>query len=177
MCKCFVNYICKLYSQPRDGCISEDIVELKITSCSASMWVTDTYHCKRTYDGNIHWPGWATKQDRNGGAWIKINFAGIYRLTNVMTMNRDTPYPWDINFKDTVLEFSDGNKVNFTLTNTKDRVWDTIDLVGNGDVIISSYVKITALSVYGEPDGYTGFAELKVFGCSLGMVNEIRNFQ
>ena len=80
-------------------------------------------------------------------------------------MNRDTANPpWDDNFKDITLTFSDGNTKNKRITNTEERVWDTIDLVSNGNVITSSYVKLTALTIYGNNDN--SFAELKVFGCT-----------
>ena len=152
---------------------------MTITSCIASTEAKDNYSCKRVHDGNLGEPGWMTYLGLGVGAWIKIDLDEIYRITKVKTMNRGTwhaPNTWNDNFKDILLGFSDGNIVNFTLTNIEypDRVWDTIELVGNGDVITSSYVVITALAVYNENEnvGNYGFAELKVYGCPLGKIND-----
>ena len=147
---------------------------MRITSCSASEEYGDVFSCEHAYDGNIHEPGWSTN-GHNIGAWIKINFLRVFRLTKVMTMNREIPYVATNNFKNISLQFLDGNNVDFTLTDTDDRVWDIIDMVSNGNIIISSYVNITVLSIYGDYlEMRDGLTELRVYGCIVGMIMQRR---
>ena len=68
-------------------------------------------------------------------------------------------------FKDISLEFLNGEPVGFTLDDTTE--WQTIDLEGIGNVIITNYVNVSVISVY--QNGDDGFAELKVFGQATGM--------
>ena len=75
------------------------------------------------------------------------------------------------NAKDVSLQFSNGVQVDFTLDDTTS--WQTIDLEGIGNDIISNYVKITVNTCY--PNGIygTGFYGLKVFGPASGMYDNV----
>ena len=68
-------------------------------------------------------------------------------------------------FKDVLLEFLNGEPVNFTLDDTNE--WQTIEFEGIGTDIITNYLNISVVSVYRNNDD--GFAELKVFGHATGM--------
>ena len=86
---------------------------------------------------------WETRHDETIGAWIKINLVGVYRLTKMMVLVLHGP---NHSPKDVSLAFSNGEQVDFTLDDKID--WQTIDLVGIGNDIITNYVKITVNSVY-----------------------------
>ena len=58
--------------------------------------------------------------------------------------------------------------MDFTFEDTES--WQTIDLEGIGNDIITNYVKITVNSVYPNTCTVVGFRELKVFGYASGMV-------
>ena len=74
----------------------------------------------------------------------------------------------DQHFKDISLEFLYGEPVNFTLDDTNE--WQTIDLEGMGNEVITNYVKITVNSVYQTANLNVGFGELKIFGYASGMI-------
>ena len=102
---------------------------------------------------------WRTTEDDIIGAWIKLNFVGAYRLTKMMV------YGFFDSAKDISLAFSNGVQMNFTLNNAAN--WQTIDLEGIGNDIITIYANFSVISVY--PDHhvyqkYIQFRELKVFG-------------
>ena len=132
--------------------------ELTITGCSASTEFSESYACKKAFDG-IEDFGWASLREGDG-AWIRINLGNLYRIRKVMIRQRGG----NERFKDVLLEFSVGGPVNFTLSNRQ--VWETIELDGNN--IFSDHIKITGINVYNKINN--GFAELKVFGCASGMV-------
>ena len=66
------------------------------------------------------------------------------------------------NTKDISLQFLNGVKLDFTLDNTNE--WQTMDLMGIGNNIITNYANISVNTVY--PDKYQAVSliELKVFG-------------
>ena len=66
------------------------------------------------------------------------------------------------NAKDISLQFLNGVKLDFSLDNTNE--WQTIDLMGIGNDIITNYANISVNSVYPQPNQYVVFSELKVFG-------------
>ena len=70
--------------------------------------------------------------------------------------------------KDISLAFSNGEQVDFTLDDTSE--FQTIDLEGIGNEIITNYVNITVISM--NPEGYPEayFGEFKVFGYASGMI-------
>lgn len=68
-------------------------------------------------------------------------------------------------FKDVSIEYGDGKSAQFTLLDSVG--WEEIDL---GDYnITTKFINISALSVYSSCIN-NGFAELKLFGCPLGMI-------
>ena len=129
-----------------------------MTSCSASTEQDGNHVCEKAFDGNLD--NWATKGE-GVGAWIKVNFDGSNRVTRVMVLPRERDAAADGMFKDIKLEFQDMSTAVFTLSNAYE--WNEIKLTGSH---ISSYVKITATSVYSQINN--GFAELQVFGCPSG---------
>ena len=131
--------------------------ELAITSCTASTEFSNSFDCKKAFDGN-EYDGWATSYEGDG-AWIKLNLDIPYRLTKIMILQRLNEF-----FKDVSLEFFLGAAVTFTLSNVK--AWETIELAENS--IFTDFVKITGINVHNKM--HNGFAELKVFGCASGMV-------
>ena len=133
-----------------------------ISSCSASSELTESYSCENAFDGNVA-SCWAV--DYNNflvfGAWIKVNLVGAYQLTKIMV------WKW-CDAKDISLAFSNGVQMDFTLEDTTS--WQTIDLEGIGNNIITSYVNITVNGVYPNTCTVVGFRELKVFGYASGMI-------
>ena len=75
----------------------------------------------------------------------------------MMVLVLNNHYPKDIS-----LAFSNGEQVDFTLDDTQE--WQTIDLMGVGNDIITNYANISVNSVYPQPDQFVIFTELKVFG-------------
>ena len=75
--------------------------------------------------------------------------------------------PNDFHAKDIKLEFSNGEQVDFTLDDTNE--WQTIDLEGIGNDIITDYVSISVNSAYPIIYQNIGFSELTVFGYATGM--------
>ena len=73
-------------------------------------------------------------------------------------------------FKDISLEFLNGEPVDFTLDDTFE--WQTINLEGMGNDIITNYVNISVVSVYQNFDD--GFTELKIFGYASGIYLTIK---
>ena len=69
--------------------------------------------------------------------------------------------------KDVSLEYWNGEQVDFTLKDTKS--WQTIDLEGIGNDIITDYVSISVNSAYPIIYQNIGFSELTVFGYATGM--------
>ena len=63
---------------------------------------------------------------------------------------------------DISLTFSNGDQVDFSLDDTDE--WQTIDLMGIGNDIITNYANISVNSVYPQPYQYVIFSELKIFG-------------
>ena len=70
--------------------------------------------------------------------------------------------------KDISLQFLNGVKLDFTLDNT--HKWQTIDLEGIGNDVITNYANISVNSVYPYTETRTGFRELKVFGHVSGIL-------
>ena len=66
------------------------------------------------------------------------------------------------NTKDISLQFLNGVKLDFTLDNTNE--WQTMDLMGIGNNIITNYANISVNSVYPQQHPSVLFVELKVFG-------------
>ena len=141
------------------------ITEIWITSCSASSEFNEATSCEKAFDGKEVEEGWMTKNHESIGAWIKINLVGVYRLTKMMVMEFNDAYV--AKAKDISLTFSNGEQVGFTLDDTNK--WQTIDLEGIGNDIITNYVKITVNSLYPSAQ-YVAFSELKVFGYAPGML-------
>ena len=133
-----------------------------ITSCSASSKYGEGFSCEKAFDGNKD-TKWRTKGGDTVGAWIRINLVGEYRLTKMMVMG---PQGMEHPAKDISLAFSNGVPVDFTLDDTKS--WQTIDLVGIGNDILTNYANISVISVYHQGD--VRFSELKVFGYASGMI-------
>ena len=137
--------------------------KLTISSCLASTeYNTGGHACEAAFDGN-EGDGWATRNE-GAGAWIRINFDGFYRLTKIMIMQR----AGNERFKDISLDFFVGTSVQYTLQDSK--VWEEIVL--SDDNMTTNYVEISAINVHNKINN--GFAELKVFGCTSGMVTHFQ---
>ena len=146
-----------------EGCKPSLITEIKSSSCSASTEHNSAYICENAYDGDTA-KQWATL-NQGVGAWIKINFEGLYRLTKISVMQR----PYDEYFKEISIEFTDGTPVDFTLPYTyPSHDWADIDLTDYPDMITTGYVNISVKSVYREANN--GFSEVKVYGCGAGKI-------
>jgi len=133
--------------------------EIWITSCSESSARLENHEllsCVKAFDGNED-SNWCTKNNEAIGAWIRINLDGVYRLTKMMVKMFYT-YP----AKDVSLEFSNGVQVDSTLDFNGE--WQTIDLMGIGNDIITNYANISVNSIYSTNYQFVIFSELKVFG-------------
>ena len=113
-------------------------------------------------DGNSD-TSWAT-QNEGIGAWIKLDFGGLYQVENIKIKHRTNNVQAEM-FKDISLEFSDGTIANYTLNNVH-QDWNEVDLINSP--AISDFVRITATSVYGA--GNNGFSDVRVFGCLTGNI-------
>ena len=136
-------------------------------TCSASSQYNTDWGCTNAIDGN---PGtdWATKGE-GVGAWYKLDFVRYYKVDTIKIKHRASGgSPLGEMFKGISLEFSDGQKVDFTLNKvpfTNGLVWNDVYLPSTP---ISTYVKITAKSVYGTINN--GFSEIQVLGCPAGIL-------
>ena len=71
-------------------------------------------------------------------------------------------------FKDISLDFAYGASVDFTITGNQ--AWQTIELEGIGNDIITNYVNISVITIYPGGDMDRGFREIKVFGYASGIM-------
>ena len=108
-----------------------------------------------------------TKNNEYVGAWIKINLDGVYRLSQMMVLDHTDDHYTGQNIS---LSFSNGEQVGFTLDDVMGTSWQTIDLVGIGNDIITNYVKISFISFYYHRYPSVAFRELKVFRNTSGMI-------
>ena len=170
------------------------------TTCIASTHAEDVYNIrdiKRDYftcrnvlsnSNNFNNFSWARGNwTEDPYPWISINFGRFYAVEKIQLKHR----PADLNgnqglymkeiihdrellhmFKEISLEFSDGTKVDHTLSSNPN--WNDVDL---SRPVVTVFVKITGKSVYVQPWWkdfsdknaiHHGFSNIRVFGCSAG---------
>ena len=148
--------------------------EIRTMTCSASTEYSSAFSCQKAIDGKVD-TDWATA-GKGTGSWIQLNFGEVYKIETIKIKHRSTGgLPESEMFKDLSLEFSDGQKVDFTLNNvpfTSGLVWNEIIFPNNP---VSDYVKITATSVYSTINN--GFSDIRVYGCAEGNFLVILEYQ
>ena len=110
-------------------------------------------------DLNADSTDWATT-DEGAGAWIQLNFQETYEIERLEIWHRSDPTA--MRFKDIILEFSNGESYDYTL-NDNSMISNQVVFV---KLVISEYLRITAISTYGTHDN--GYSDIKIFGCILG---------
>ena len=136
---------------------------LVIESCSASSEYPG-YSCEKTIDGDpsTYWSTydyWSTSNQAQR-PWINISLENDYKLEIV---NIKQPNEEDYRLKDISLAFSHGISIDYVLKNTQD--WNEVVLPNSP---ISNFIRITGKSRHITTNDYIGFADIQVFGCSLG---------
>ena len=141
-----------LGSQACDG--TEEIVGM---TCSASSEYWSISSCQKAIDDDAD-TFWASKGE-GVGAWIQLDFGGVYNVTSLEFKHRDSPEL----FKDFNFNFSNGEITGpFRLDNDRGRSY-TFTLPSS---FISSYVRIRAVTHYtATADPNSGFRDIKVYGC------------
>ena len=110
-------------------------------------------------DLNADSTDWATT-DEGAGAWIQLNFQETYEIERLEIWHRSDPTA--MRFKDIILEFSNGESYDYTL-NDNSMISNQVVFV---KLVISEYLRITAISTYGIFDN--GYSDINVFGCIVG---------
>ena len=81
--------------------------------CTSSRIYDGGYNCKKAIDGNTE-TDWAT-HNQGVGAWIQLDFRGIYLLNEIQIRQRGTGAGSAEMFMGIEIEFSDGSTVSSRL--------------------------------------------------------------
>ena len=143
--------------------------EIKIQGCTSSTQYSAVNSCEMAFDTDLNADStdWATT-DEGAGAWIQLNFQETYEIERLEIWHRSDPTA--MRFKDIILEFSNGESYDYTL-NDNSMISNQVVFV---KLVISEYLKITAISTYGIFDN--GYSDINVFGCIVGnLIIEVYN--
>ena len=139
--------------------VCPDVIEIQ--GCTSSTQYSAMNSCEMAFDTDLYADStdWATT-DEGAGAWIQLNFQETYEIESLEIRHRSQVPA--MRFKEIKLEFSNEQSYDYTL-NDDPMISNKVVFV---KLVISEYLRITAISTYGVLDN--GYSDIKVFGCIVG---------